>query len=280
MEFGILYHPRKPESLPLAQAISRWLREQDHTTWQASNWDTAEVHRRTAVSHLLIVLGGDGSILRAARCAVPYNTPILGVNLGRIGFLSEAEPTQWKQVLQRFLTGDYWLESRLMLKGAVQRNGTQLNNYMALNEFVISGTRARVVHLELSVDGDHITTYTADGLIAATPTGSTAYSMAAGGPLLPPALRNFLLLPVAPYLSLDRPLVLHEEAKATIRVTSDQEAYLMADGQEAILLQNHDHVIITKHEHVAQFVRVGQTSYFYRRLLQRLGFERSDGSAL
>lgn len=278
MEFGILHHPRKPESLPLAQSIARWLQQRGHSTWQASNWDTAEVHRRTAVSHLLIVLGGDGSILRAARCAVPYDTPLLGVNLGRVGFLSEARPDNWETILQQFLDEAFWLEQRLMLKGAVSRNGTQLDNYMALNEFVISGTRARVVHLELTVDQDHITTYTADGLIAATPTGSTAYSMAAGGPLLPPALRNFLLLPVAPYLSLDRALVLHEEARATVRVNSDHEAYLMADGQEAILLQNHDEVLITKHEHVAQFVRMGHSSYFYRRLLQRLGFERSDGS--
>ena len=277
MEFGILYHPRKPESLPLAQEIARWLKQKGHQTWQASNWDTEEVHRRTAVSHLLIVLGGDGSILRAARCAVPYDTPLLGVNLGRVGFLSEAEPSNWADVIQQFLDQTYWLEQRLMLKGCVERDGTLLNDeYMALNEFVISGTRARVVHLELAVDGDHITTYTADGLIAATPTGSTAYSMAAGGPLLPPELRNFLLHPVAPYLSLDRALVLHEEARAVIRVNSDQEAYLMADGQEAILLQNHDQVIITKHQHVAQFVRVGHSSYFYRRLLQRLGFERSE----
>jgi NAD+ kinase len=276
MEFGILHHPRKPESLPLAQEITRWLRGKGHSTWQASNWDTEEVHRRTAVSHLLIVLGGDGSILRAARCAVPYDTPILGVNLGRIGFLSEAEPENWPRVLQHFLDGNHWLEQRLMLKAQIQRQDIRLNDYMALNEFVISGTRARVVHLELTVDDDPITTYTADGLIAATPTGSTAYSMAAGGPLLPPDLRNFLLLPVAPYLSLDRALVLHEEAQATIRVNSDQEAYLMADGQETITLQNLDCVIITKHEHVAQFVRVGHSSYFYRRLLQRLGFERSD----
>jgi NAD+ kinase len=274
MEFGILYHPRKPESLPLAQTIARWLQQRGHQTWQASNWDTAEVHRRTAVSHLLIVLGGDGSILRAARCAVPYNTPLLGVNLGRIGFLAEAQPDNWADILQKFLDQQYWLEARLMLKGQVERNGELLDqSYMALNEFVISGTRARVVHLELTVDQDLITTYTADGLIAATPTGSTAYSMAAGGPLLPPELRNFLLLPVAPYLSLDRALVLHEEARATIRINSDQEAFLMADGQEAILLQNNDLVIIHKHEHTAQFVRMGQSSYFYRRLLRRLGFE-------
>lgn len=274
MQIGVLYHPRKPESKPLAATIINWLNEREYDTWLGSNWDAEEVHRMTAESEYLIVLGGDGSILRATRFAVPYNTIIIGVNLGRIGFLSEAEPDNWEPILEKVLQGEFWLERRLMLKAEHYRTGQCIGSYMALNDFVISGTHARVVRLDLEVDQDHITTYTADGLIAATPTGSTAYSMAAGGPLLPPQIRNFLLIPVAPYLSLDRALVLHEEATARIRISTNNEAHLMADGQDFAPLQEGDEIVIYKHNHEGSFARVGNTSYFYRRLLKRLGFER------
>lgn len=274
MYIGILHHPRKPDSFPLAEAIANWLNEREHRTWQASNWDAEEVHRLTSECDLLVVLGGDGSILRAARFAVPYDTPIVGVNLGRIGFLSEAERDNWPDVLTQVLAGNHWIESRLMLQGHLYRQGEKIASYMALNDLVIAGTRSRVVRLELQVDGEPITMYTADGLITATPTGSTAYSMAAGGPLLPPQLRNFLLLPVAPYLSLDRALVLHEEAELRIKVNTDHEAHLMADGQEFVPLQDHDEIVIHKHQHEGRFARVSSPSYFYRRLLQRLGFEK------
>lgn len=274
MLIGVLYHPRKPESKPLAADIIRWLEARGYDTWLGSNWDADEVHRMTAQSQFLIVLGGDGSILRATRFAVPYDTIILGINLGRIGFLSEAQPDAWEPVLEKVLGGDFWVERRLMLQAQLFREEQCIGDFMALNDFVISGTHARVVRLDLQVDQDHITTYTADGLIAATPTGSTAYSMAAGGPLLPPQIRNFLLIPVAPYLSLDRALVLHEEAIARIRVSTANEAHLMSDGQDATPLQEGDEIVICKHNHEGSFARVGNSSYFYRRLLKRLGFER------
>jgi NAD+ kinase len=274
MLVSILYHPRKPESKPLAAEIGAWVAAQQHEIWLGSNWDAEEVHRMTAESGLLIVLGGDGSILRAARFAVPYDTPILGVNLGRIGFLSEAEPDNWQEVLTKVLANEHWIERRLMLLAEHWREGEIIGRYMALNDFVVGGTQSRVVRLDLQVDDHHITTYTCDSLIAATPTGSTAYSMAAGGPLLPPQLRNFLLLPVAPYLSLDRALILHEEATARVRVSTENEAHLMADGQDFAPLREGDEVVIRKHIHEGRFARVGETGYFYNRLLKRLGFER------
>ncbi len=274
MIIGILHHPHKPKSLPLAEKIARWLDAQHCQTWLSSTWNEEEVHRHTAESDLLVVLGGDGSILRAARFAVPHRAPIIGVNMGRIGFLSEATVEAWDDVLTRFLEERYWVERRLMLQAAHFRGGKKLRSYMALNDLVIGGPHARVVRLDLQVDGQPITTYTADSLIAATPTGSTAYSMAAGGPLLPPELRNFLLLPVAPYLSLDRALVLHEEAMVRIRIRTDHEALLTADGQDVIPIKSEDEILIHKHSHEASFIRVGQRGYFYNRLMKRLGFER------
>ncbi len=273
-KIGILYHPHKPESRPLAAHISSWLVERGSETWQGSTWDEAEVHRHTNESDLLIVLGGDGSILRAARFAVPHNTPIIGVNLGRVGFLSEAQTDTWASVLEKYLCGEFWLENRLMLVADLLRKGINIQRFIALNDIVIGGAQARVIRLDLSVDREPITTYTADSLIAATPTGSTAYSMAAGGPLLPPQLRNFLLMPVAPYLSLDRALVLHQDAEVRIRVRTDLDAILTADGQEVYPVKHEDEIIINKHVHEARFVRVGKEGYFYHRLMKRLGFER------
>ena len=274
MHFSILFHPHKPDSPKLAEEVSRWLVAKNHTSWIGNTFNESEVHEESQKSNLMIVLGGDGSILRAARFAVPYDTPILGINMGRIGFLSETDPQNWPDVLDKFLSNQYWTESRLMLRAKHLRNGQETADFIALNDFVIGGARARVVRLDLSVDGDEITTYTADSLIVATPTGSTAYSMAAGGPLIPPVLNNFLLMPVAPYLSLDRALVLHQEAQAHIRVHSDHGAILTVDGQETLELIDNDEILITRHNHVARFARVGEKGYFYRRLFKRLGFER------
>lgn len=274
MNIGILHHPHKPESLPLAQEIAAWLKERRCHTWLSSTWDEAEVHNRTAESDLLVVLGGDGSILRAARFAVPHRAPIVGINMGRVGFLSESTVDTWDDVLTRFLAEKFWVERRLMLQAELVRNEESFKLFIALNDVVIGGPHARVVRLDLIVDGQPITTYTADSLIAATPTGSTAYSMAAGGPLLPPELRNIVLMPVAPYLSLDRALVLHEEVIARIRVRTHHEAILTVDGQDVIPLKDTDQIVIRKHAHEARFIRVGQRGYFYSRLMKRLGFER------
>jgi NAD+ kinase len=148
-----------------------------------------------------------------------------------------------------------------------------VDSFIALNEMVIGrGQQARVIRLDLLVDGDLVTTYVADALIVSTPTGSTAYAMAAGGPLLPPQLQNFVVLPVAAHLSLNRALVLHEEAEISIRVDMDHEANLTADGQEGASLQSGDRVVIQKHNQPCLFARVDSPGYFYRRLMRRLGF--------
>lgn len=274
MQIAILYHPRKAECGPIAEEVSQWLAARGHETWIDHRWDEAEVKEQAQGSDLIIVLGGDGSILMAARLVMPNQTPIMGINMGRVGFLSEAEVGTWPKVLSTILEDDAWTESRMMLKASLYRKGIKIEEHAALNDFVISGQRSRVVRLDLRVDDVHITNYTADSLICSTPTGSTAYAMAAGGPLLPPQLNNFLLIPVAPYLSLDRALVLHEDAEVKIIINTDQVALLTADGQEVTELMLADEIVITKHDHVAKFIRVGQPGYFYGRLLKRLGFER------
>ncbi len=272
---GILYHPKIVTSQPLAAEIEAWLTQRGVTAWTASAWEEAAFSEALAGADFLLVLGGDGSTLHAARLALPYKIPIFGVNLGRVGFLSEAQPDNWRDKLSKIVQGEYWIEERLMLHAALRRNGQMINSFSALNDLVIGrGRQARVLHLHLSVDGDYVTTYTADALIVATPTGSTAYSMAAGGPLLPPQLQNFVVVPVAAHLSLDRALVLHEEAEITIQVQMGHEAMLTADGQDGLDLESADEVVIRKHENHSYFARVESSGYFYRRLMRRLGYLR------
>lgn len=274
---GILHQPRIPETAAMAGEIQGWLAAQGVTAWAGSTWDEEAVNGNMGQFSLLIVLGGDGSTLRAARLSVPHGVPIFGINMGRVGFLSEAQLDNWQEKLTKVLQGAYWLERRLMLHAALERNGRILNTLTALNDIVVGrGRQARVLRLTLYVDGDHVTRYTADALIVATPTGSTAYSMAAGGPLLPPQLQNFVVVPVAAHLSLDRALVLHEEAEIAIEVQMDHEASLMADGQDGISMEDGDKVIVRKHDHYCSFARVESSGYFYRRLMRRLGHARQQ----
>ncbi len=270
---GILRQAKIPASRELATDIQEWLAAQGIASWISPTDHEPFAIEELARSTLLVILGGDGSTLHAARLAVPYELPIFGINLGRVGFLSEAQPDNWQERLGKVIRGDYWREKRLMLQAAVRRSDQMLNTFTALNEVVVGrGSQVRIVRFELRVDQDLVTKYTADALIVATPTGSTAYSMAAGGPLLPPQLQNFVILPVAPHLSLNRALVLHEEAEIAIRVYMDHEATLTADGQACVSLQDGDDVIIKKHENYSCFARVESSGYFYRRLMGRLGF--------
>jgi NAD+ kinase len=274
MDFvGILHQARIPGSEPLSIEIAHWLDDRDIRSWSGSTTDEHQLDGHAADLDLLIVLGGDGSTLRAARMMTPYSVPIFGINLGRVGFLSECQPAEWREKLSRVLQGDYWIERRLRLQAFLHRNDEIIDSYVALNEVVMGrGQQARVIRLHLLVDGDLVTTYVADALIISTPTGSTAYAMAAGGPLLPPQLQNFVVLPVAAHLSLDRALVLHEEAEILVIVEMDHEANLTADGQEGTLLRSGDRILIQKHDQPCLFARVDTPGYFYRRLMRRLGF--------
>ncbi len=270
---GILQQPRIPKSAPLAAEIAAWLADRGVDSWTAAPWDADEdLGESLSDTSLLIVLGGDGSTLRAARWTVPHNVPILGINLGRVGFLSEAQPEDWPEKLEKVLHGDYWIERRLLIHARHWRGEQDLGGYVALNEVVVGrGAQSRTIRLHLQVDDDLVTMYTADGLIIATPTGSTAYAMAAGGPLLPPQLQNIIIVPVAPHLSFNRSLVLHEGARISVQVEMSHEANLTVDGQRSIPLNSGDKILITKHDQTCSFVRVESSGYFYRRLMEGLG---------
>ncbi len=274
-QIGILHHPRIPASKPLSKEICEWLEKNGHSSWAASTWQEEHILANINQCELLIVLGGDGSLLRAARMAVQADVPIFGINMGRVGFLSEAQLDDWPVRLTRVLNNDYWIEERLLIRAELEREGEIVDQFTALNDLVIGrGQQARVVRFQLWVDGDMVTTYTADALIVSTPTGSTAYAMAAGGPLLPPQLQNFVVLPVAPHLTFNRSLVLHEEAEIVIDLDMDHEAYLTPDGQHGVSLQSGDKILIRKNDKRCKFARVESSGYFYRRLMGRLGYTR------
>lgn len=228
---------------------------------------------------LVIALGGDGTMLRAGHLCAPRGIPQLGINLGHFGFLIEVRQSQWEGALTRLLKGDYWLERRMTLRAEHWRAEELLGAWNALNEVVVGrGKIVRPVHLNASVDGRFLTTYVADGLIAATPTGSTAYALAVGGPILPPELRNILLVPVAPHLSIDRAIVLSEGSAVSIVVHTSHQAVLSVDGQPPIDLQDGDCVQARSGDYSALFVRFQDPGYFYRNLTPHMNQNPAAGN--
>jgi NAD+ kinase len=215
----------------------------------------------------MIALGGDGTMLRAGHLVAPLGIPILGINMGRFGFLTEVRLRQWRELLPQLFSGQFWLEKRMMLRAEQWREDRMLGAWDVLNEIVVSrGQIVRPIHLIANVDGRHLTTYVADALIASTATGSTAYALAAGGPILPPELRNILLVAVAPHLSIDRAIILAEGATIRIVVNTDHQAVLSPDGQAPIELLDGDRVEAYAGEHMVQFLRFQDPGYFYRNL--------------
>ncbi|MBK9925502.1 MAG: NAD(+)/NADH kinase [Anaerolineales bacterium] len=260
-------YPRMPQAFAEAEAMSGYLKELGVDAPFGSLYDEglrARVNNREF--DMLIVAGGDGSVLRAGHLCAPLGVPILGVNLGRLGFMIQVDRDEWREYFDKLLNGEAWIENRMMLHAKHVRADASLGEWDALNEVVVGrGHNLRPVRLSASVDGRHLTSYVADGLIASTATGSTAYALAAGGPILPPELRNILLVPIAPHLSVDRAVVLAEGSMVSIRVKGEN-AVLSIDGQPAISLMDDDHVDIHAAEVTAQFVRFGDPGYFYRNL--------------
>ncbi len=270
-KIGLLYHPKIDRSLRLVTDLDTSLRSRGLSTWVGSAWEDEEARKHVATLDLIVTFGGDGTILRAARMAALNGTPILSVNMGRFGFLAEAQPEEVEDVMDTVLSGSYWLEERIMLHAELHRGKEEEGSYDALNDVVMGhGTISRVVRLGAYVDGEHMADYVADGLIVATPTGSTAYSLAAGGPILHPRLEDILLTPIAPHRALERSLVLPSSSTIEIRLSSEYHAVLTIDGQIETQLEDGDRVTVTVSPHRCKLVRTQPASYFGRNLLERL----------
>jgi len=276
----ITAYPKHSEAFAEAEAMISFLKEKGMDVPCGSLYDE-ELRKRVKKGEfdMLIAVGGDGSVLRAGHLCAPSGVPILGVNLGRLGFLIQIDRKEWREYFEKLFNGEAWIENRMMLRAEHIRAGESFGSSNALNEAVVArGQNLRPVRLTASVDGRRLTSYVADGLIASTATGSTAYALAAGGPILPPELRNILLVPIAPHLSVDRAVVLSEGSSVSIVVKSEN-AVLSVDGQPPTPLMEDDQVKVTAADVTAQFVRFGDPGYFYRNLTAHmnensLGFPR------
>jgi len=280
-KIAILTHPRLSEAINEVKQICAYLDDKGIQTRHGFIND-ADFHRQVKAGEFdaLIALGGDGTMLRAGHLAGPINLPILGINLGRFGFLMEVRQAQWRDFIERLLAGDYWLEKRMTLTAEQWRAGEKLGSWFVLNEVAVSrGQIVRPIHLVTFVDGRFLTTYVADALLASTPTGSTAYALAAGGPILPPELRNILLVPVAPHLSLDRAIVLAEGSSVSIQVKTDHQAVFSVDGHVPIGLADDDRVDVRAGDHTVQFIRFQDPGYFYRNLTPHMGQNPSTSNS-
>ncbi|MDP3046663.1 MAG: NAD(+)/NADH kinase [Chloroflexota bacterium] len=283
-KIGILHHPRLPESLITANVLAERLSQLGASPWLASVRDEDVIAQQLPGLDLLMTLGGDGTILRAARLAAPHGKPLLGINMGQLGFLAELAPEEVLTKVPAILEGRFWMEDRLMLQVTSIHNEHNEGRYklntplLALNDATVGrGLLSRTVRVETHIDGDYLTTYIADGVIVATPTGSTAYALAAGGPILQPELRNLLLTPIAPHLTVVHSLVLLPTAIVELKITTDHPSSLTIDGQNDIPLESGDVVTVTASPHISRFLRFQPKAYFYRTLLERLSSRIARG---
>jgi len=273
-------NPALPEATPEAGEIAEYLTGQGVQVFHAP-LDHETLQRRVMAGEfdLLIAIGGDGTMLKAGHLCGPSGVPILGINVGHFGFLIEIRQSNWREVMPRLLQGDYWLEKRMMLYAEQIRQGEILGRWEVLNEVVVGrGQIVRPVHLRTEVDSRFLTTYVADALIASTPTGSTAYALAAGGPIMPPELRNILLVAVAPHLSIDRAIVLAEGSTVSITVSTEHEAVLCIDGQAPVQLMDGDQVDVRASDHSVLFIRFQDPGYYYRNLTPHMYQNPSTGN--
>ena len=209
---AIVGHPSLEGAMEEAREVDAYLASQGIATSYGSLYDeTLRQRIETREFDMVITLGGDGTLLKVGHLVAPLGVPVMGINMGHFGFLYEIQRTEWRSVLSLLLKGDYWLEKRMMLRAEHWHKGEMDGPWEVLNDVVVArGRVVRPVQLTAHVDGILLASFVADGLIASTATGSTAYALAAGGPILPPELRNILIMPVAPHLSVDRAVILPE----------------------------------------------------------------------
>jgi NAD+ kinase len=217
------------------------------------------------LAELVVVLGGDGTLISAARLIGGRNIPILGVNLGSLGFLTEITVDELYPLLTDCLKGDFKVSDRMMLDCSVERGGVEIACHQVLNDVVINkGALARIVDLDTRVDGHHLTTFKADGLIISTPTGSTGYSLSAGGPIIHPSLNCLAITPICPHTLTNRPIVVADESLISIMVSSrdDEDVYLTLDGQVGVELKSGDLIHVRRAQYSSHLVMSKKRNFF------------------
>ncbi|WP_245684749.1 NAD(+)/NADH kinase [Orenia metallireducens] len=236
----------------------------------------SEVYERLVdFADVVIVFGGDGTFLKAARTFAASDVPILGINLGQLGFLTDIEVEMLEEGLDKLLDGDYQIEERMILEGTVIRENQRVNRAIAINDLVLTkGPFSRIIKLETFIDGEYITTYPGDGLIIACPTGSTAYSLSAGGPIVNPKMKSLIITPICPHTLNSRSIVTTEDEEIVVKVDADHsEVMLTVDGQESFPILSDDIIRISKSNLVAKMIKL-EGYNFYKILRNRLHSNR------
>jgi len=269
-KIGIICKLSRKEPQDILKELLPWLRQRgcevfvDQDT--AAQLNIRGYDRNDIPSHVevVLVLGGDGTMLSVNRLVAHAGIPVLGINLGSLGFLTEVNKEDIYIAVEKMLSGGCAIEERLMLKAVLQRSGKVIDQFLVLNDVVINkGALARIIDLEVSIDQSYVTTYKADGLIISTPTGSTAYSLAAGGPILYPTLENIVLTPICSHTLTNRPIVLSDHVLIAIRLMSTSEdVFLTLDGQVGCALKPEDVIEVVKADYKARLLVAGGTGYF------------------
>jgi len=271
LKIGIIGKKNKQSVYNLAGSLNKWLAEKDVEVYVEEELgkkidadNTIPEKKMPAVVDVVVVLGGDGTFLGVSRLVHNYNIPIVGINLGALGFLAEFTPEEVYETMERVMDGDYEVEDREMISATIYKNGSKVEDYVVLNDLVINnGPVSRIVDLAIYIDDLKVTTLKADGIILSTPTGSTAYSLSAGGPILYPTLPVILITPICPHLLTNRPLVVPSDSKITIKVLTDtQNTYLTADGQVGTIINMGDEVVLRKADSVVKLVKSPFRNYF------------------
>ncbi len=276
---GVMANAGKPAALEVAAAADGYLRSRGAIVRLQSRVADAlglpergEPDEAVADADAVLVLGGDGTILATARLCAPHGTPMLPVHVGRFGFLTAVAPSDLLPALDALLEGRFTEEERMMLWCETRRAGLLQDSGLSLNEIVVAnGPLSRVLHLRTSIDGKYVTTYAADGIIVATPTGSTAYSLSAGGPLVHPRLQALLVTPICPHTLTSRALLVPPESEVMVFVERDPQdiVRVTVDGQLGFPLQAEDEIHIRRAPHSARFLSVGGAD-FYDKLQNKL----------
>jgi len=271
VRIAIIANFGRPAAVKTVNDIIAWCRRNNHevnlctgvTPDVPSGVAEVKTGHQCHESDVVISLGGDGTILAAARALEKNDNPILGINLGSLGFLTQITPDFMEEALARLASGDYQIENRLVLHTEVVDEGNLPYPY-ALNDVVIDkGNVSRVINLSLYADGEYICSYTADGLIISTPTGSTAYSLAVGGPILKPSMKAIIVTPISPFSLTSRPLVFPDDVKLEVRVRSEHgSAMLTIDGQVATRFSPKGSIRVARADHWLKFIKFAENSFF------------------
>ncbi|HEU4759338.1 MAG TPA: NAD(+)/NADH kinase [Dehalococcoidia bacterium] len=271
-KIGIFVHPRWAAARHLADEVHAYLSGKVDEVWQTSAWEDHDIAEHLPGTDLFVCLGGDGSMLWAARVVIPHAIPVLGVNMGRLGFLAELSPDDLLLRLPDVLAGRGRIEERTMLQAQVPAWGL---TFHALNDVVVGRLQAgRPVYIDVAIDGSRLALYRCDAVIVSTATGSTAYSLSAGGPILTPESRELVLTPVAPHLAAARPLVLPTNVVVDMVVSTDMDAVVSIDGQVDRTLSSGESVSVCRSPYVARFVRFSRPQDYYATLAERLDLLR------